>query len=111
MELNRVTLEEFVLDPKESVRIPDRCQDEGGNIVYFVIDIKDGKLDNYEGTYVAYWHGNLYGQSSNGRLLQREASKLYDGITVFKVPDDLDEIKALKSFQNEDILAKCKYSG
>jgi len=111
MELNRVTLEDFLLDPKESVRIPDRGQDENSNVFYFIIDIKAGKLDNYEGTYVVYWHGNLYGQSSNGKLLQKEASKLYEDITVFKVPDDLDEIKTLKSFQNADILAKFKYSG
>ena len=54
------------------------------------MDLRNGTLKFYEGTFVAYWKGILCGQSVNGEALLKRASDYYgsSNLAIFKVPLD-----------------------
>ncbi len=58
------------------------------NAFYFARDVMAGKINYYEGTFVAYRRGALVGQSKNKRALYHKAREYYGtlNLTVFPVP-------------------------
>ena len=100
-------LEESILHHGAEAKLPNRCDSEGDNIVLFVADLKDGKLDSYKGTYVAYQKGNLVGQSKDGDKLWQAAGAYYgsSSLTVFKVPEKPEDVKNLRAYMDK---AYCK---
>ncbi len=96
-----VTLREYILHGEELCRLPDRGLHQNQNPIFFRADFLEGKLERYEGTWVAYQKGILCGQSADGKKLRHEATCHYggSGLTVFPVP-------ATKGATIDDINAK-----
>lgn len=83
-----VMLTEYILRHDELAAQPDRGRSQSENGAFFRVDFLEGKLDRYEGTFVAYQKGILCGQSADGEKLHHQASAYYggSGLTVFQVP-------------------------
>ena len=101
-KLDVVTLREYILSHGELAKQPDRGARQADNPAFFKADFLEGRLDRYEGTFVAYQKGVLCGQSEDGEKLHHQAACYYgtSGLTVFQVPLKKDHKWADNAIEN-----------
>jgi hypothetical protein len=79
---------EFILSHKFLSLQEERGESAADNIPNFRNDFLNGKLKDYEGTFVSYQKGILCGQSENRKQLFNKATEYYgfSSLAVFNVP-------------------------
>ena len=79
---------EFILNHGALSRQATRGDRARDNVPCFSDDLRDGLLEPYNGTFVAYHKGTLCGQSSDGPALYTRAKDYYGSsdLAVFRVP-------------------------
>lgn len=84
---------EFLFSHEELSR--HKRNDWVSNQPYFQMDYRQGKLDEYKGTFVAYHKGVMCGQSADGQKLYSEAEQYYgkSNLAVFRVPKTWEEME------------------
>lgn len=86
---------EFLLGHGALAYMPDRGNSDDDNPKHFHEDFNQGVLDDFKGTFVAYWKGMICAQSCNRKRLMREI-KDYHGssnMTIFRVPKEAGAIE------------------
>lgn len=81
------SLREYVLCHDALARFKKKTLDASANLLSFVTDTAEGKLDHLHDTFIAYWKGILCGQSRDGKKLYDQASAYYgsSNLAVFQV--------------------------
>lgn len=89
----------FVLSHLGLCRQENRGPD-AQNLHYFTVDLRDLKLQEYEGTFVAYQTGVFCGQYVDGDFLFREAESIHgrSSLAVFLVPESEESLDLDRAF-------------
>ena len=89
-ELQVIDFYEYILSYEALAHQQQRGHIAKDNPVFFEVDFRNGALNRYKGTYVAYHKGILAGQSGDGKELFRKFKSMHgsSSLTVFKVPED-----------------------
>ena len=92
--INTVELKEYILGYAALARAPERGHVAEDNPTFFKIDFRNGALNQYVGTYVAYHKGILAGQSEDGEALFRKFKSMHgsSSLTVFRIPENNKEL-------------------
>ena len=94
--------EEYILGYDALSAQPSRGDSGQDNVNFFEMDLRNGRLKKYTGSYVAYWKGVLCGQS-------RERDHLYNvvvsvhgrsNLAVFPVPENAEKQTVLKALED-----------
>jgi len=91
-----VTLEHYLLSHDELSQQAERGDVAADNLLFFKLDLRQGKLDRYEeGSFVAYHKGVLCGQSVQGLKLFNTAKGYYgdSNLAVFRLPKKGETLK------------------